>query len=102
MPISADAGNGLRRNPAQPAFMASALVRSSSTAVMKTTGIGEPDALSRRCNLIPDMPPKLIQINVDLRGHPVLQYNIYDGWFNVFATNRRLGEAFSTTGGFGA
>src|SRR5580704_2589968 len=41
-----------------PASTASLRVASSSFAVMKMTGHFDPDAASRRCNSIPEIPPR--------------------------------------------
>jgi hypothetical protein len=40
-----------------PASIASLRVASSSLAVMKMTGHFDPDAASRRCSSIPEIPP---------------------------------------------
>jgi hypothetical protein len=50
--------NGLRKYVMHPASTASLRVASSSFAVMKMTGHFDPDAASRRCSSIPEIPPR--------------------------------------------
>jgi hypothetical protein len=49
--------DGIEQN-LHPASIASSRVASSSFAVMKMTGRFDPEAASRRCSSIPEIPPR--------------------------------------------